>query len=122
MRSMIRYNGELLDQCDVASMYPVILLQKYMNDFCDDDNEKQLINEVIHAENPRNIFMKWCDELNEEKDIQVAEGAYFLTEKAWDKVYQKWMDIFRSWIAENKDNILYNLNTLIFLLIYKLII
>ena len=58
--------------------------------------------------------LNFLHELNEEKDIQVAEGAYFLTEKAWDKVYQKWMDIFRSWIAENKDNILYNLNTLIF--------
>lgn len=58
--------------------------------------------------------LNFLHELNEEKDIQVAEGAYFLTEKAWDKVYQKWMDIFRSWIAENKDNILYNLNALIF--------
>lgn len=58
--------------------------------------------------------LNFLHELNEEKDIQVAEGAYFLTEKAWDKVYQKWMDIFRSWIADNKDDILYNLNALIF--------
>ena len=34
----------------------------------------------------------------------------------WDKkVYQPWMDVFRNWIAANKDNILENLNQSIFL-------
>ena len=32
----------------------------------------------------------------------------------WDKVYQKWMDILRNWISENKDEILQNLNDKIF--------
>lgn len=32
----------------------------------------------------------------------------------WDKVYQKWMDVFRKWISENKEQILQNLNDLIF--------
>lgn len=41
---------------------------------------------------------------------------YFVMKaKIWDKkVYQPWMDIFRNWIAENKDEILYNLNSAIF--------
>ena len=34
--------------------------------------------------------------------------------KDWDKVYQKWMDIFREWISKNKDQILQNLNDKIF--------
>ena len=41
-------------------------------------------------------------------------AGYILDIKCWDKVYQKWMDVFRTWIAENKDEILYNLNMLIF--------
>lgn len=34
--------------------------------------------------------------------------------KDWDKKYQKWMDVFRSWIAADKDNILKSLNSKIF--------
>ena len=34
--------------------------------------------------------------------------------KDWDKIYQKWMDVFRNWISENKDQILQNLNDKIF--------
>lgn len=40
--------------------------------------------------------------------------GYMLNMKAWDKVYQKWMDVFREWIAEEKDQILQNLNEKIF--------
>lgn len=39
----------------------------------------------------------------------------FLNIKEWDKVYQDWMNVFRSWIAEDKDNILMELNSKIFM-------
>ena len=35
--------------------------------------------------------------------------------KVWDKYYQEWMDIFREWIAENKNEILTLLNNKIFI-------
>ncbi len=38
----------------------------------------------------------------------------FMEIKQWDKFYQKQMDIFREWIAADKDIILQNLNDLIF--------
>lgn len=38
-----------------------------------------------------------------------------LDAKVWDKIYQKWMDIFRSWIQNNKEQILSELNSLIFM-------
>ena len=42
-----------------------------------------------------------------------AEGLMNI--KQWDKVgYQPWMDVFRDWIAQDKDNILNQLNTKIF--------
>ena len=37
-----------------------------------------------------------------------------LSVKTWDKVYQKWMDVFRNWISENKTQILQKLNDTIF--------
>lgn len=39
----------------------------------------------------------------------------YINVKSWDKVYQKYMDVFRSWLTENKDEILQRLNTDIFL-------
>ena len=49
-----------------------------------------------------------CDEL--------IDTNFKLDQKSWDKkVYQPWMDLFRNWIAENKDRILENLNNSIFL-------
>ena len=50
-----------------------------------------------------------CDEL-----IDTDNLAWFINIKSWDKVYQKYMDIFRAWIAQDKDKILNDLNTLIF--------
>ena len=32
----------------------------------------------------------------------------------WDKIYQKWMDVFRNWLTENKENALQSLNERIF--------
>ena len=40
---------------------------------------------------------------------------WFISIKGWDKIYQKWMDVFREWIAEEKEIILDNLNTTIFM-------
>lgn len=40
---------------------------------------------------------------------------FFMDAKAWDKVYQSYMDIFRAWIKENTAQILDDLNTTIFM-------
>lgn len=53
-------------------------------------------------------------ELDKESLIKTANNSLLLGIKAWDKVYQEWMDVFRNWIAENKDQILEDLNTIIF--------
>ena len=42
-------------------------------------------------------------------------NTYFiLNVKAWDKIYQTYMNIYRSWMAENQKDILNNLNSKIF--------
>ena len=40
--------------------------------------------------------------------------AWFIEQKKWDKVYQKYMDIFRTWLNSEKDKILNELNSAIF--------
>ena len=41
--------------------------------------------------------------------------SHFIKVKDWDNVYQKYMDIFRNWIASDKESILNALNTEIFM-------
>lgn len=41
--------------------------------------------------------------------------TWYIKTKAWDNVYQKHMDVFRKWIASDKDTILNALNTKIFM-------
>ena len=50
-----------------------------------------------------------CEELTVTDNI-----SHFLKVKDWDKVYQKYMDVFRDWIAKDKDKILNDLNAVIF--------
>ena len=45
-----------------------------------------------------------------ESMILFEDGQAVLNIKDWDKVYQKWMDIFRNWIAKDKQTILNALN------------
>ena len=51
-----------------------------------------------------------CDDIMETDNL-----AWFVNIKRWDKVYQAYMDIFRSWITENKEQILEDLNSKIFM-------
>lgn len=44
----------------------------------------------------------------------IAAGG-LMNQKAWDKVYQKWMDVFRTWLAANQDTVLQQLNDQIFM-------
>ena len=46
---------------------------------------------------------------------QLIEDDFSLNAKKWDNVYQKYMDVFRAWIASDKDNILQSLNEKIFM-------
>ena len=59
--------------------------------------------------------INFLSETHYEDLIEIDNSNWILNAKKWDKVYQKWMDIFRAWIAENKDTILTTLNDLIFL-------
>ncbi len=56
----------------------------------------------------------FMQELGLDEIIITDNLAWFVRQKDWDKVYQKYMDIFRNWLAKDKEKILKELNTLIF--------
>ena len=52
----------------------------------------------------------------EKEDIICKNGEiYCILKTDWEKIYQKWIDIFRQWIINNHDNILDKYNKLIFM-------
>ena len=56
----------------------------------------------------------FMQELDLDNIMTTDNLAWFVKQKDWDKVYQKYMDTFRNWLSENKEDVLKQLNTLIF--------
>lgn len=61
------------------------------------------------------LDIRAIDFLNELGLDDLYNEDFFVATKDWDKVYQEYMDIFRDWIKENKEEVLDNLNTAIFM-------
>lgn len=59
--------------------------------------------------------ISFLNEIECEGLMETDNLAWFIKTKAWDNVYQKYMDIFRKWITLEKDQILDALNTRIFM-------
>lgn len=57
----------------------------------------------------------FLNELGQDSLISFVDNSYLMNIKSWDKVYQEYMDIFRDWIKEHKEQILEDLNTAIFM-------
>ena len=53
--------------------------------------------------------------LTEIEADNLIDSDLMLKASSWDKIYQGWMNVFREWIAADKDIILQNLNEKIFL-------
>ena len=60
--------------------------------------------------------ISFLTEIDKESMVVYENNRFFLNMKDWDKqIYQPWMDVFRAWISANKEEILDNLNTVIFM-------
>lgn len=59
--------------------------------------------------------INFLTELGHENLIAAAGDVFRMKVTQWDKIYQGWMDVFRTWIGNNKDQILTDLNSAIFL-------
>lgn len=101
MPGLMRYN--LLPSGDeYAIPRKVYEFNRYLKDYCKSVGGYKLDERAI-------------DFLNN-LDLESLYNFYFFMDaKAWDKVYQSYMDIFRAWIKENNSQILDDLNTEIFM-------
>ena len=59
--------------------------------------------------------ISFLQEMEYDDLMETDNLAWFIKIKDWDKVYQSYMNIFRTWINSDKDNILKKLNQAIFL-------
>lgn len=107
MPGLIRYNL-LPEGHEYVQAKRVYEFNRYLKAECKWDSEMYLLN-------PRAIdFLNDIDRGNLICSVP-CDDSCFLVAKEWDKVYQSYMDTFRAWIAENKEQILDDLNTLIFM-------
>ena len=59
--------------------------------------------------------MGFLIDIEQEKLMCQNGNIYCMLKTDWDKLYQKWMDVYRNWLAENQEEILNKYNKLIFL-------
>ena len=58
--------------------------------------------------------INFLSNIQKEELICQNGNTFCILKTEWDKIYQKWMDTFRYWIADNQEHILETLNNLIF--------
>ena len=78
---------------------------RYLKAFCKKDKEFYTLDE--RATN-------FIFEIEEENLLYVIMDNYWMKQKEWDKVYQTYMNSIRSYVNENKEKLLTELNTAIF--------
>lgn len=103
MPSLIKYNLLPENTEKQIMAHRIYEFNRYLKAMCKDTADFYKLDERA---------INFLIEINNE-DL-IIDG-FKLETKKWDKkVYQPWMDVFRTWIAENKEEILNNLNTAIF--------
>jgi len=107
MQALINYKLIPLDKDEFSFAYKIYEFNRYLKACC-----KTGIDTLNYHLDER--ALNFMTEIGQDGMLYVVMDDFSLNMKDWDKYYQKVMDIFRNWISENKDNILSNLNSLIF--------
>ena len=107
MPGLIKYNILPLETDEQIMAKRVYEFNRYLKAMCKSyEPESYLLDS-------RSI--SFLNELECENLMKTNNIDWFIDTKKWDKVYQSWMNIFRTWISENKPEILKRLNETIFL-------
>lgn len=104
MPGLIEYNLLPLESEEQKIAYRVYEFNRYLKAFC--------LSKEYYLLDERGI--SFLIELGQEQLIDIENSNYIISTKKWNKCYQKWMDVFRDWIAANKDDVLRDLNFKIF--------
>lgn len=105
--SLIKYNLLPEDTEERIKARRVYEFNRYLKSVCKNKNQPDIYVLDDRAQN-------FLEEMNYDNLLAFGNIGVYITQKEWDKKYQSWMDIFRTWIAADKEQILTNLNTLIF--------
>lgn len=104
MPGLLKYNV-IPDIDELAMGKRIYEFTRYLKSICKNDKITYKLDERA---------ISFLTELEKDDLITTKDNEYYLSYKDWDKFYQKEMDVFRNWIAENKEEALMNLNTAIF--------
>ena len=106
MSGLIKYNllPETTErEVDARRVYE---FNRYLKAICSIKSDDEYYHLDVRA-------VDFLDEMDY-SDLIIGGEDYLLSKKAWDKIYQKWMDVFREWMTHDKDEILQTLNDKIF--------
>ncbi len=106
MPSLLKYGIVPCDDENMRFAKRIYEFNRYLKACC---KTKDLV--YYHLDERALNFMT---EIGKDNMLYIIGDDFSLDMKDWDKYYQKVMDIFRNWIAGDKDNILFKLNSLIF--------
>ena len=107
--SLIKYNLIPLDTEDFKLSKRVYEFNRYLKAITKIDPCRYVDYYTLD-----NRAINFLNELSLDEIMETDNLVWFVKQKTWDKIYQKYMDIFRDWITNNKEEILASLNTAIF--------
>ena len=109
MPSLIKYNLIPTEQEEYALALRVYEFNRYLKTITKADKAAYKDYYTLDTR-----AINFLNELGQDELISTDNLAWFINQKSWDKIYQKYMDVFRYWLANNKDSILTKLNQTIF--------
>lgn len=106
MTGLIKYNLLPEDTEERVIARRFYEFNRFLKAICKYNNDYYSLNERA---------ISFLNEMELSELIEIENNLFLLSVKKWDKIYQKQMDVFRSWINSDKENILNKLNQIIFL-------
>lgn len=103
MPSLLKYNIVPLEDEKMQLGKRIYEFNRYLKAICKGNEDYWLDERALN----------FLSEIGKDELVETFP-EFHMNIKKWDKVYQKEMDVFRNWIAADKDNILFKLNSKIF--------
>lgn len=106
MPSLIKYGMLSEDTEEKKTARRIYEFNRYLRSMCKCDEPDSYLMD--------SRTISFLNEMGYDDMMYSDNISWYISIKGWDKIYQKWMDVFRQWIAEEKEEILDKLNTTIF--------
>lgn len=108
MPTLTKFNMLPQNTPEEKAAFRIYEFNKYLKALCK-DKSKSLTHYILDTR-----AIDFLTEMGYDSNIEMIGEELMLNEKAWDKIYQKWMDVFRAWVKKDHDSILQELNSKIF--------